>query len=562
MTEVLNEAGFDPNLLGLNTDKPENAAVIERFAGITRLFQELRLPLFALPKEKADALWPHQEGTTVERPKDWPPDFTYGPDYFFGRYKGHPTTIEQNAQAAMYHGDQGVPVWAVLKSVAYAIPGTDRMVFVHLRGDRKVDGAKVAQLMGFPNLEELPMAEKTQLEALGLESGTVNPLVADSPNIRHVFDRDLVAGNDYPESDLVFTSSGNKSFYVGFDVRKYIQAKYQNHVLRVNDVSEVSEPGPKRLAARRPIFVIGGDSPADAWRYGEIIGRDIVDLLLREDIDQYFGDQSSPKHFRVFSESEIAGSIDTALYGAALQAYIRDIIVPELKRFSSENPNARPLIAYGSFAMEGIAGENILGQVEGIEYVGSRGVVENLLASLRKERVAIAYTLLLGLSSAYDKDRSAFAGKILESVPNVSGSVREKIQTLVQNCKKGKPGTAEKVLLYQAIEGVLRGAEAGNSSAPNLQALKDKTVMVIDSASELENFVSDDWDQIDEPTPVKNQTRPDFLVIRSNDPNVIKEEIRKARATKAQREKIRIVFISPKRAVAETIAQKTLGLVS
>ena len=547
--------GISPRIaqeeLGLKPDDP----VLERFTAISDLFDGLRLPLFALPPERADALILHEryriQGS--EEPND-PPDFSYGPDYFFGQYKGNPSTISQNAEAAVYHGNQGIPVWAVLKSVAFAIPNSDRLVIVHLRGDRQVDKAKLCSMY---RVEDLPMADEQQLDKFGLVHGTVNPLIADSEQIDHVYDKDLVDGDDYPGSDVVFTSSGDRRFYVGFNVRKFIMGKRNLFASQASsEISIADEKSPKRIIARRPIYIVGGDSPDDAMRYGQVVARDITDLLIEH--HQYFGDQSLPRHLRVFSESAIAGSIDTRTYGPALQAYVRDDIVPDLTRkLPSDKGNAKPLVAYGSFAMEGIAGDQVLSQVKEIEYIGSRAVVETLLTTLQEQGVKPTYNLLLSLSSVYDSRLSAFAGKILDEAPKVSdGVANTKIQPLVYELKQKEVKDAKKKF-FQLVESILRGAENARTSAPNLDALKGQTVVVILGASELEGLM-DQWDQIPEPTP--EPKKPEFEVIRSNDPTFIKEATENLRASGSQ--KIALVCVSPKRAVARTIAEKTLGIVA
>lgn len=549
MTEARAEAGFKPDQFGIKPEDP----VLERFSAISATFAKLRLPITFLAPEYQRQIMPKTSelrAGDVYNPDEsnLPPDFRYGIDYFFGQYKGNPSTITQNAEAAIYHGRQGVPVWSLLKSVAYTIPGTDRIIIAHVRGDRKVDTAKMARSYG---VDDLPMATEEQLNSLGLERGTVNPLLPDLPNVEHVFDRDLVDGDDYPGSDMVFTSSGDHRFFVGFDIRKYLRAKsglYARQTTR-----EITEPeeGSKRIVARKPVFVLGGDSLDDALAYGQVIGRDITQLLIAH--NQYFGDQSVTK-LRVLSDPEIAGSINTELYGPALRDYIKGQTVPELTRSVTDEGRIKPLVTFGSFAMEGIAGD-ILEETEGIEYVGSKGVVEDILASLKTAGIEPKYSLLLGLDSAYDPETSAFSGKILDESPNINPNVRKIIQTLTQDYKTGLVEKA-KSKVFQMFEATLRGT--ANAAGIPFESLQGQVVAGVVAVSELEGLMRQ-WNQLpDDDEKNRDKYNNMFAVIRSNDPAVIKAEVDRIRAEDGK--KIILAFISPKQAVAETIAQKTLGL--
>lgn len=536
---------ISPEHLGLQPDDP----VMERFEAISNIFTNLKLPLFALPLARRNALTPSQEGAAVYESPDSPPDFISGVDYFFGQYKGNPRTIEQNAAAAIYHGIQRVPVWALLKSIAFKTPN-NRLAIIHMRGDRQVDKIKLSQMFNIDS--ELPMADEDQLKEFGLEHGTVNPLIPDSDGVQHIYDHDLVSGADYPGSNILLTSSGDPRFFVGFDIKKYIEAKRQFYASRATyEISMSDEKFPKRIVARRPIIIISGDSSFDGMGFGQTIARRITELLIRE--HQYFGDQSVPP-IQVRSDPRIAASIDTNLYSPALRSYISNEIIPELSQFSTANKDRRALVAYSSFAMEGTAGD-ILDQTEEIEYVGSKDVVENLLTELQERNVEIANTLLIGLPSVYNNQRSAFAGKILDEAPNVNTNVRQNIQRFVQEYKTGKVDKARSKL-YQSIESILRSN--AHATSFSFDGLKGQNIVVVLGASELESFMSG-WDQIpDDDDKNREKYNNMFTIIRSDDPSIIKEEIKKAKVPDDK--KIHLVFISPKLAVADTIAKKTLGL--
>ena len=185
----------------------------------------------------------------------------------------------------------------------------------------------------------------------------------------------------------------------------------------------------------------------------------------------------------------------------------------------------------------------MLRQLDGIEYIGSREALTQILDALAKQNVGISRDILLGLPSAYDKERSAFAGSILDNALPVNVNVRRSIQELVQECKK-EQGSPEK-FYKNVIDTVLRQATKGK-----IDTLKNENIAVILGASELESFAG----ALENFANANEKIRATFAVIKSNDSTTIAAEVAKSP------DKIRLILIQPGQAVADLIAQKTLGL--
>jgi prolyl-tRNA editing enzyme YbaK/EbsC (Cys-tRNA(Pro) deacylase) len=515
-----------------------NDSALPKLAAVSKLFSDLILPIHALLKERRDDAFRRELQRRVNEDRAENPeeqDFKYGEDYFFGKYKGRPLNIAQNAANAMYEGRQGVEMWRIMKSVAFAT-ADKKLVIAHVRGDRQVDTAGLASILGV-NETDLTSANEEMLASLGVEHGTVNPFVPVSSQVSHVFDRDLVSGADYPGDDTVFTSSGDPRFFVAFDVRRYLVALDKTTATMATVEISKDESESSRIVARRPVTVIGGDSGIDADNFSKSI-KEIITRKLQER-GAYFGDRSLPD-VATESNRNLAGSIDTEAYGDTLRVEVGKIVEKLKKSLEPEKPI--PIVTFRSMAMHGIAAD-ILRDAKGIEYVGPQEAIGQELIELAKRDVEVAHTMLLGLDSVYDKDRSAFAGDILGKALPVNVNVRRSIQELVQDCKTDQ-GNPEK-FYKNVIDTVLRQTTKGQ-----IDTLKNKNVAIILGASELESFIS----TLESFANTDEKVQATFAVITSNDPAAIATEAAKAP------DKIRLILIQPGQAVADMIAQKTLGL--
>ena len=532
MALEIQSKGLEPRWqrqLGLKPGDP----AIAKLESITKFLESLKLSILDFPVEqRGDILekdhLAKQGGPTVK------PDFKYGKDYFFGAYKGRPQGVEQNAVTAQYQGRQGVELWRVMKSVAFATPD-QKFAIAHVRGDREVDTAGLARRL---QVEEADLTA-ADVSSLGVERGTVNPFISgfqpwipdSDPRVRHWFDSDLVEGKNYPGSDMVITSSGDPRFFVGFDIRRFLKAIYR---VKASDatfnISKEKPNSPERIVARRPVTVIGGDSTKDTASFQIQIAASITDTLKAHEV--YFGDRSLPP-LDSKSDPGLAGSIDTDLYAEELQTHVAEI-VQKLKRPAVQG-GPLPIVTFSSMAMHGIGGP-ILRDMEGVEYVGPKEALIPILDELAKQDVKIAHTMLLGLPSVYDSERSAFAGEISVNALPINDNVERQLLSFVQECKTGR---ANSETFYTKIVGaVLRQITKGQ-----IDALKDKNVAIILGASELESFANT-FHAVPEP----------YAIIKSNDPKIIAEKIAR------NPDRIRLILIQPGQAVADMIARKTVGL--
>src|SRR3989344_2700859 len=365
-----------PKWYGQLNLKPGDPA-IEKLEAIAKIFDNLKLSVAHLSLEKRRAIHEKDRGKLSGLADE--PDFKYGIDYFFGKYQGKPLSVEQNAAAAQYQGRKGVEKWRILKSVAFAAPDKG-VIIAHVRGDRVVDTATLA------SGTDLSAANAETLKALGVEFGTVNPFipVSDRP-IQHVFDSDLVTGKDYPADDMVFTSSGDPRFYVGFDVQRYLRAVAKvepNRSPLVHQISEKDTDSPERIIARRPITVIGGDSGNDTARFGQMVLSTVIRRL--DEKKAFYGDRSAP-HIDLKLDPRFASSIDTLLYGSELRAHVKQV-ADQLQK--STGPEKVPIVTFASMAMHGIGGP-ILRRTKGIEYIGPQEALTQIRDELAKQDIEI-----------------------------------------------------------------------------------------------------------------------------------------------------------------------------
>lgn len=516
--------GFNPQRLGIEPADP----IMDRFAVIHAHFAGLALPLSVLPEpQKHHILKRHN--LPLGRPEDedtfFPPDFTYGVDYFFGKYQGSPRSVRENAAAAIYHGRTGVEIWRIMKSVAFATPH-DPLVVVHLRGDRTIDKFALCEVLGI----QISDLQRADIKTQGIvEYGTVNPfLTGVNSKARHIFDSDLVIGDDYPDDDTVFTSSGDVRFYVGFDIRRYLISHFNfEWPSRFMPSVSLQESNLPRSVARRPVVVIGGDSGIDTANFGQTIMSKIIEVLKEK--RQYFGDRSLPR-LELSSDPKIAGSIDTGIYGVVLRKYIGQ--VKERLIQASATQRRTPIVTFSSMAMHGIAGD-MLRNVDVIEYLGPREVVTQKLEELKEQDVDVANTILLGLPSAYDREVSAFSGEILDAALSVNNDIKQQIQNFVQECKTEE---ADPLKFYQIIEKILR------NRVGDIDSLTGRNVVVVLGASELESFAKK-----------FHKIPKTFEFIKPIDTNTIVRLIGNSSDSK-----IRLIVVSPIQSLAQVIAEKTL----
>lgn len=479
---------------------------IEKLATLSKIFGDLR----RFPYEDISG---HLEGSPFE----------YGIDYFFGKYQGKPQSVQQNATAALYQKRQGVEVWRIMKSVAFATPDK-KIIVAHVRGDRKIDQFALAHALG---LTEADLGS-ADVSSLGVEYGTVNPFVQHSTiPVSHVFDLDLIEGPEYPNDDIVFASSGDARFYVGFDVRRYLVATpglaEKKAAITANGLGELS-----RIFCRRNVIVIGGDSGIDTFEFSKMILNAHRQKL--EEQSAYFGDRSLVR-VEAKSDPALAGSIDTALYGKQLRARVAKILT-KLSQ-PRESGDATPIVSFSSMAMHGVASD-LLRAAKGIEYVGPQEAIVQILLRLKRLNIEVVHTALLGLSSAYDKEHSAFAGTILDMALPVDENVKRQIHKFVEDCKQALPKPQD---FFEICKKIFQRATRGK-----IETLKNKNVAIILGASELEGFaatVDTEWQ--------------DLAIIKSNDAKVIAGE------AAACFDKIRVILIRPSQAVAERIAERTIG---
>lgn len=173
-------------------------------------------------------------------------------------------------------GATGIPLWDELKSylgIARDADGTEQYVFVHCRGDRRINLDRVADAINAVPRRLSPSA----LESLGMEYGLVNPfpLWVTEDKSRHrsvvqVFDEDLLTPIGIPGT--VMTNAGDLTWSV--ELRAEELARALDDVV----VAEVSEIDPREGA--RPLWAV---SPS---ALGIIAGTDtaakLVSLIIND----------------------------------------------------------------------------------------------------------------------------------------------------------------------------------------------------------------------------------------------------------------------------------------
>lgn len=448
----------------------------------------------------------------------------YGVDFFFGRYKGRPQSVEQNALTAVYQNRQGVEVWRIMKSIAF-VTGSGEVILVHLRGDRQINVKLLAAALDLQE-DNLRVAE---LPTFGLEHGTVNPFSQLSGSkTRHVFDEDLIGGHNCPRDAIVLTSSGDARIYVAIDIRGYVTAASKSDPdCRVCDVSQF-EKEVSRIFVRHPIEIVGGDSGIDTLRFAETILLAARSSLERQ--GAYFGDRSMP-NIRISSDPELAGSIDALAYGAQLRRHVRDIVI-RIREDRKRSSERAPIVTFSSMAMHGVAGDQ-LRKLDELVYFGPQEALDRMRAQLIRHGIQLDHTVLLGLSSVYDTATSAFTGDVLATALPVDDNARRAVHEFIHECKVQRSKASH---FYDIIKRLLKRATRGQ-----FELLKGRNILVVLGASELEGFVK-----------TVHAPPSEFVIIASYDPLIVAEVLRGAA------DQVRLIFFEPTQALARLIAEKTL----
>jgi len=489
--------------------------------------------------------------------------FTYGNDYSFGindNSVGEVLKVEDNAERAIFQGERGVENWRTIKTIAYKLHHTeqtrdplaeigevvDEVVFVHLRGDREVDTVALAKHL---NLKERGLQlSKADIEKYGLKRGTLSPLSEIDSNLevdaRHIFDLDLIGGDDFPGDDLVLTSSGDPRFYLALDIRRYIEL-----VKGINfDLESVSMPMEKKERAfvSRDVEVITGDPPSSD-----------LDVLIKKNVGAEltarkgnFGNRSLGKT-KLISDSEAALSVDVVKNEIALRAFYAD------KLGNHAGHTGEPvLVLTSSVASERIASEEaekINGDevVKKVEVVRRQEAIENYLKYLESQGMEIERTLLMGLPSVYDPKHSPFKQEFLGD-KGVSDGFKGAIQDIIaKNIADHNSGRKEAKIDSLTVYKIIQEELINIARDGNLDNLKGKTVAIVLGVSDIDSLLSAHHSM-----PKAKQTGIMFLTPRSSSEMI--GEWGAVDKNPDFDDKIRVVLISPNHALAKLTAEKSV----
>jgi prolyl-tRNA editing enzyme YbaK/EbsC (Cys-tRNA(Pro) deacylase) len=464
--------------------------LLARLNAIHEAFAGLVLPMWALPESEGRQVIanrsPHYYPfVAIANGKiEAAPDFVQGADYQFGIYHGHPSSIRENAAAAVYEGEQGAELWRMLKSVAFDA-GDGRIVIAHMRGDRNVSEQLLVSRLG----DSVQALRPADLSVLGTEYGVVNPFLTNANpdvQIEHMFDNDLVDGPDYPHDDVVLTSTGDRRVYCWFDIRKYIMAIHKVRAATFSHAITDMAPGKARRAVRRPIYVLGGDSSLDTLAFARQIQASVRDQLKAEGL--LFGDRSIPD-IRPISLSDMGGTVDVSSTPKMLR-----LVDDELSQSLPADPHGEqptPVLAMASNMASGIV-EAALAPQTRIEFVGVNRVIRDhiraLTNSLNQAGTSADGILLFGLPGIYDAESSPFPSLLspdpvhIVPVLKISQGVRDKLGALVMKGKSGEADTAE---FYQIVQ-----QTAFHNGISARDADESATLIVVLGATELETLMS------------------------------------------------------------------------
>lgn len=459
----------------------------------------------------------------------------YRLDYFFGQYQGHPRGVKENASATHYHAEQGVELSKMLKSYALQTPDHP-LILIHLPGDHQLDMAEVAKLL---NVSQDSL-DRADIARYGIEPGTVNPFLLVDPNtgrpIPQIFSNDFFQDAENVMNNRVFASSGDKAYYVMVDKRRLVEAlRNANVPLTIADISKAEE-GSIRVSADRAFAIVSGDDSISGDDLGSISKRAINRNFQINGVEP--ADRRMPPN-RTFSYPELADSIEKKEYDRALRAQML-VIIDDLRQFAIRQ-NKPLLVAFSSMAMQSIARE-MLADIEELEYVDPKPALEARVAQILEE-FEVAGTMLVGLPSSYDEEISAFAGYILEQAMSIDEETKKQLESfVVEECKRKAQLDIESNKFYNAIDKVLMGTVDNNR-----EALKGKNFVVVLGASEFANFAMK-----------FHKTNNHYYPIRTSGPEAIKVALEEVADDKYNKDKTRLILVSPIEVLADEIAERTV----
>lgn len=495
--------------VGVGLDHP----VVGKFVAVHEHMQSLRIPFDALPTIVQDTyVHEYKDGVLVEDTNFKGDRLRVGVDYFLGRYDGSPRSVKQNITSAIYHETKGVEPWRIMKSLVYKNPEGE-LAILHLRGDRKVDE-------NFLKAHRLERVD--DISSYGWEYGVVSPFVKkpESVELKEYWDPDLINAETRRGDDVVFTSSGVPEYYLAFDVRKYLQARFKtSNPKEFTEAFSLPDIEVPRKIAKRNIYIWTGDSTID----GLLLATGVADAVTAESVRDkvHFGDRGPA--YVVRGDPRLAATMNVKEHKAELEALaetIEEIFDPARQ---GESP---PVLLLSSIAANAAMGD-ILTTKEGYKYIGSKQVVESHLLALQEEGVTIDSEVLIALPSQYESGYSAFDGKILTESQQVDSDIKARIIACVNGAKAkgGNPVGAAEVTVdfYRMIEEQLKKSEK------ELDQMKGKNFAIVVGVSDLVRLLQRHHAQ---------QIPKIFSVFKSSDPAAVARDIRGASP-----EKIRLILI-------------------
>jgi aspartate racemase len=197
-------------------------------------------------------------------------------------------------------GDVGIPLFDELKSGVGAFASAEgrRYVAVHCRGNQKLDGDKLCNLLGAP-YERLPGPELE--EAFAASYGRVNPFsLARRADVRQIFD-DSVLKTYFPPYTMM-TNLGDHRFAIEFNPADVVA------VCPGAIVADVVQDRTRHIPTVHRIGILTGNGPESGMLLWQRIN-----ALIREHPSKLFeGDLSFPKVF-IVSLPEMGLSMELAI---------------------------------------------------------------------------------------------------------------------------------------------------------------------------------------------------------------------------------------------------------
>lgn len=172
-------------------------------------------------------------------------------------------------------GSTGIPLWDELKSflgMTRDANGREKYVFVHCRGDRRIDLARVAEAIDAVPLRLSPPS----LQRLGMEYGLVNPFPPwvlngePRPSVVQVFDADLLRPIGLPGT--VMTNAGDLTWSVELHADELARALDDVIVADVSELDPREGARPRWAVAPMALGIIAGSDTAPM----------LVDLIIND----------------------------------------------------------------------------------------------------------------------------------------------------------------------------------------------------------------------------------------------------------------------------------------